>query len=77
MCGMGVGAIAISAWMWVGARVMTLDTWTWVVDMTFTTWMGLGQFPHCVLLYLELMKKVHDINPMPIVLEMLLVLKVA
>jgi hypothetical protein len=45
--------------------------------MTFTTWMGLGHFPHCVLLYLELMKKVHDINPMPIVLEMLLVLKMA
>jgi hypothetical protein len=77
MCGMGVGAIAISAWMWVGARVMTLDTWTWVVDVTFITWMGLGHFRHCVLLYLELMKKVHDINPMPIVLEMLLVLKVA
>jgi hypothetical protein len=39
--------------------------------------MGLGRFPHCVLLRLELMKKVHDINPMPIVLEMLLALKVA
>lgn len=68
MCGMGVGAIAISAWMWVGAWAMTLDSWTWVVDATFTIWMGLGHFLHCVLLCLELMKKVFDINPMPIML---------
>jgi hypothetical protein len=68
MCGMGVGAIAISAWMWVGAWAMTLDTWTWVVDVTFIIWMGLGHFLHYVLLCLELMKKVFDINPTPIVL---------